>query len=169
MRRARWKRKNVGRLKSAQMCRFDRRRGLLESVLTEIGNLLPGAPDTGETRVTYRRKRRLRFAFGVVNAWTVLMAPRVPLRCALPRDSGSGSGKRSWSMRLPPRFTEAVSNAGTQFYGAAVYSAPGTSPDLPPHRLARPPYLSKPAQRAGFGHKSGFFSTAAAATFLCQD
>ena len=39
-------------------------------------------------------------------------------------------------------------------------------PKSPPHRLARPPRLSKSAQGAGFGHESVFFSTAAAATFL---
>ena len=34
-------------------------------------------------------------------------------------------------MRLPPQFTAAVSNAGAQFYGAAVYSAPGTGCRIP--------------------------------------
>ena len=29
-------------------------------------------------------------------------------------------------------------------------------PKSPPHRLARPPRLSKPAQKAGFGHESAF-------------
>ena len=42
-------------------------------------------------------------------------------------------------------------------------------PKLPPRRLARPPYSSKPARTGGIWTQSGFFSTAAAATFLCQD
>ena len=42
---------------------------------------------------------------------------------------------------------------------------PAQAPKTLPHRLAPPPYSFKPAQRAGFGHESGFFSTAASAPF----
>ena len=167
MRRARWKRKNVGRLKSTGICRFARRRGVV--LVSADENRKSSAGCAG-------------------HRWN---------RDRPPPHGGSPGLLSGWSkhrlffytraFRFAMRFREIVGAAAEKGAGPCVYChgsqrqyqmrgrsstvlrcirAPGTNLDLPPHRLARPPYLSKPAQRAGFGHKSGFFSSAAAATFL---
>ena len=52
-------------------------------------------------------------------------SPHLEVRSGFRNHIGSGSGNRRKSMRLPLRFTEAVSNAGVYSYHTAMYSAPG--------------------------------------------
>ena len=100
-----------------------------------------------------------RTAFARRGARPTLSAP-LSAAARVARSEAERAGPETCQIRQPPRFTEAVSNAGTHFYHTAMYSAPdkrlsaygGTvSPD--PRTC---PNLPK---RAGFGHKAPFLLT----------
>ena len=57
---------------------------------------------------------------------------------------------------------------GTPLFPKRI-GAPGTNSRYPPHRLPQPPFSAEFSPVGKIPAAGGFFSTAAAATFLCQD
>ena len=90
LRRARWKKKALGRLNPTRMCRVDRNTRVVVTGAVQTCRLVPVASHSDLTRAVSRRKWCCRFAFGTLVEWT-----SVSFRCRCHGAPGQRVAKRN--------------------------------------------------------------------------
>ena len=163
------KKRALGRLKPTHLCRFDRKR---ESCCSRCGGDLKACTGCARHRRTRGRTLPHVGTAGLLSGW-----------------STHGLFFYARAFRFAMRFREIVGAAAERGADPCVYrpdsrrqyqmrGRSSTVLRCIAHPVQAPlfcrtvsldPRMCPNLPKGGFGHKSGFFSTAAAATFLCQD